>query len=180
MKYESLHGLSLPKIGFGTWNIGGGSRPQPRRDADYMRALLSALDLGYTHFDTAETYAAGHSEELLGRALRESRIDRGRVFLATKVAPGHLDYQGILEVVRSKPAPIVDRLRGSLSHPLAEPAYGSRTRLRGFESPRARGQGQTPWGQQFRPQAPARIRAPFRIADPHGSGPLQHCRIAPT
>jgi aryl-alcohol dehydrogenase-like predicted oxidoreductase len=96
MKYESLQGLSLPKIGFGTWNIGGGSRPQPRRDADDMGALRSALDLGYSHFDTAETYAAGHSEELLGRALRESPIDRGRVFLATKVAPGHLDHQGIL------------------------------------------------------------------------------------
>ena len=97
MKYESLQGLSLPKIGFGTWNIGGGSSPQPRRDADYMRALLSALDLGYTHFDTAETYAAGHSEELLGRALRESRADRRRVFLTTKVAPGHLHYQDILD-----------------------------------------------------------------------------------
>ena len=97
MKYESIGGLSLPKIGFGTWNIGGGSNAQPRRDPDYVRALLSALDLGYTHFDTAETYAAGHTEELLGRALRASRVDRRRVFLTTKVAPGHLDYQGILD-----------------------------------------------------------------------------------
>jgi diketogulonate reductase-like aldo/keto reductase len=96
MKYETLQGLSLPKIGFGTWNIGGGRRPQPRRDAGDLRALRSALDLGCSHFDTAETYAAGHSEELLGRALRESGIDRGRVFLATKVAPGHLDDDGIL------------------------------------------------------------------------------------
>jgi diketogulonate reductase-like aldo/keto reductase len=96
MKYETLRGLTLPKIGFGTWKIGGGSRPQPKRDPDFMRALLSALDLGYTHFDTAETYAAGHSEELLGRALRESRTDRARVFLTTKVAPSHLDYNGVL------------------------------------------------------------------------------------
>ena len=97
MKYESLKGLRLPKIGFGTWNIGGGSRPRPGRDADDTRALRSALDLGYSHFDTSEIYAAGHTEELLGRALRESGIDRARLFLATKVAPGHLDYRRILE-----------------------------------------------------------------------------------
>ncbi len=95
MKYESVRGLRLPKIGFGTWNIGGGSRAQPQHDRASMRALLTALRLGYTHFDTAEMYAAGHSEELLGRAVRESGVDRGQLFIVSKVSPTHLDPKSI-------------------------------------------------------------------------------------
>ena len=95
MKYETLHGCSLPKIGFGTWNIGGGSRADPRLDADSLSALGTALELGYTHFDTAESYAAGHCEELLGQAIRLAKVDRERLFITSKVSPSHLAEEQI-------------------------------------------------------------------------------------
>lgn len=97
MKYETLHGVSIPKIGFGTWRIGGDSYADPNLDGASLTALRTALDVGFTHFDTAEVYAAGHSEELVGQALRETKTSREKVFIATKVAPEHLQYEQVLE-----------------------------------------------------------------------------------
>jgi diketogulonate reductase-like aldo/keto reductase len=97
MKYETVHGVSIPKIGFGTWKIGGDSYADPARDSASLTALHTALEEGYTHFDTAEVYAAGHSEELLGRALRETNTQRGNVFITTKVDPAHLEYEQVLK-----------------------------------------------------------------------------------
>jgi 2,5-diketo-D-gluconate reductase B len=96
MKYETIHGLSIPKIGFGTWNIGGGSYPDSKLDSASMTALRTALDTGYTHFDTAEVYADGHSEELVGRSIHESNTPRENLFITTKVDPGHLEYDQVL------------------------------------------------------------------------------------
>ena len=96
MKYETVHKVTLPKIGFGAWNIGGDTRPDPSRDSASLTALRSALEVGYTHFDTAEYYAAGHSEELIGRAIRETKTRREDVFITTKVSPEHLRYNDVL------------------------------------------------------------------------------------
>jgi len=97
MKYETLNGTRIAKIGFGTWKIGGGSYANPSQDARSLAALRSALELGYTHFDTAEIYASGHSEELLGQAIRESGIPRETLFIASKVDPSNLRYKDVLE-----------------------------------------------------------------------------------
>ena len=97
MKTEIVHNVTLPKIGFGAWSIGGDSFPDPARDTPSLTALHAALDSGYTHFDTAETYAAGHSEELVGRAVRESSIGREKLFITTKVSPEHLAYDDVLK-----------------------------------------------------------------------------------
>lgn len=96
MKYETLHNVTLPKIGFGTWKIGGGSSPDPTTDSKSLAALLYALDIGYTHFDTAEMYASGHSEELVGQAIREAGADREKLFITSKVMPSHLKYDDVL------------------------------------------------------------------------------------
>jgi 2,5-diketo-D-gluconate reductase B len=96
MEYESFDGMTLPKIGFGTARVGGRIIPNPFRDAAWIKILRSALDLGYTHFDTAELYALGYSETLIGRALRESGILRRDVLLTTKVWLNHLNYAGVL------------------------------------------------------------------------------------
>ena len=97
MKYETISSLTLPKIGFGTWSIGGDSTANLKLDSASLTALRSALEIGYTHFDTAESYAAGHSEELVGRAVRETNTQRENVFITTKVSPEHLDYNDVLK-----------------------------------------------------------------------------------
>lgn len=96
MRTETLHDLTLPKIGFGTWGIGGRSTADPSTDKASLAALRSALELGYTHFDTAESYAGGHTEELLGRAIRESGTAREDLFITSKVSPEHLRYRDVL------------------------------------------------------------------------------------
>ncbi len=96
MKPELLpDGQPIPKIGFGMWKIGGGTTADPAQDAPSLRALHTALETGYTHFDTAEMYAAGHSEELLARAIRESATPREALFITTKVTPAHLGYNDL-------------------------------------------------------------------------------------
>ena len=96
MRYENIRDLSIPKIGFGTWRIGGAGSPDPGQDARSLAALRSALDLGYTHFDTAESYAAGHAEELLGQATRSSSLARPGLFITSKVSPEHLGFADVL------------------------------------------------------------------------------------
>ena len=96
MKNETVHGVTVPKIGFGMWNIGGGSYADPSLDPTSLTAIRTALDTGYTHFDTAEIYADGHSEELLGIAVKESRMPREKLFITTKVSPDHLHYDQVL------------------------------------------------------------------------------------
>lgn len=97
MKYETIHRLTLPKIGFGTWKIGGESSPDPKVDSISMTALRSALEVGYTHFDTAEFYAGGHAEELLGKAAHSSQVKRDALFITSKVSPEHLQYDQVLK-----------------------------------------------------------------------------------
>ena len=95
MKHELAASRSLPKIGFGMWRIGGSSYPDPNLDSASMTAIRTALEVGYTHFDTAEAYASGHSEELLGRAVRETNTNRENLFITTKISPEHLAYEQV-------------------------------------------------------------------------------------
>ncbi|MFJ9152649.1 aldo/keto reductase [Streptomyces sp. NPDC102270] len=82
-------GIEVSALGFGCWAIGGewqDADGQPLGwgkvdDEESVRAVRRALDLGITFFDTADTYGAGHSERVLGRALGKRRDD---VVLATK------------------------------------------------------------------------------------------------
>jgi diketogulonate reductase-like aldo/keto reductase len=97
MRYEQIHSLQLPKVGFGTWGIGGGETADRRQDTKSLAALRSALALGYTHFDTAELYAAGHCEELLGQAMQEERADRSSLIITSKVKPENLSKKGVLK-----------------------------------------------------------------------------------
>ncbi|NEB96710.1 aldo/keto reductase [Streptomyces anulatus] len=69
-------GHHMPSAGFGTWNPEAGPM---------YEAVRHALDIGYRLFDTAPSYG---TEELLGRALRDSRVPREDVFLTTKLPRG--------------------------------------------------------------------------------------------
>jgi aryl-alcohol dehydrogenase-like predicted oxidoreductase len=81
MKHISIGGLDVSRIGLGAmsmsgyYNIGDGS------DAESIRAIHRALDLGVTHLDTAEIYGPYTNEELVGRAIKDRR---DQVVLATK------------------------------------------------------------------------------------------------
>jgi aryl-alcohol dehydrogenase-like predicted oxidoreductase len=65
--------MAITPIGFGSWAIGGGNwefawGPQDERDA--IQAIERAIDLGMNWIDTAAVYGLGHSEELVGQAIR--------------------------------------------------------------------------------------------------------------
>lgn len=96
MRFETIGNLKIPKIGFGTWTLGGRATPDPAVEEKSHAALHSALDLGYSHFDTAEYYAGGHAEELLGKVIRERKVPRETLFITTKVSPEHLAYDQVL------------------------------------------------------------------------------------
>jgi aryl-alcohol dehydrogenase-like predicted oxidoreductase len=87
MKYRVLGktGLKVSEIGFGAWAIGGnahGNSYGPTDDKQSLAAVERALELGCNFFDTADVYGHGHSEELLGQALKGRRSE---VIIATKV-----------------------------------------------------------------------------------------------
>jgi len=73
--------MEISRIGFGAWAIGGvwtyGWGPQD--DAESIKTIHEALDRGVNWIDTAAAYGLGHSEEVVGNALRE-RSDKPFVF----------------------------------------------------------------------------------------------------
>ncbi len=87
-------GGTIDALGLGLWDFGGGTAPDHRRDDTDLAAIHNAIAVGYRHFDTAEYYASGHSEELLGRALRDYK--RSDFFITTKVSPSHIRYDDLL------------------------------------------------------------------------------------
>lgn len=76
-------GWNVSEIGFGGWQIGG-SWGRVDDDAS-VRTLLHAFERGINFVDTAELYGAGHSETVIGRALREWCGDK--IYIATKAQP---------------------------------------------------------------------------------------------
>ena len=86
MKYRDLGrtGLVVSEIGFGGWAIGGSWGPQS--EADSVKALHRALDLGVTLIDTAAGYGNGQSERIIGKVMKE-RGAWGKVAVATKIPP---------------------------------------------------------------------------------------------
>lgn len=86
MKYRKLGStdLEVSAVGFGAWAIGGnefGNSYGPTYDDDSRAAVSAALEAGCTFFDTADVYGHGHSEVLLGEALKNRRKE---VVIATK------------------------------------------------------------------------------------------------
>jgi diketogulonate reductase-like aldo/keto reductase len=82
-------GETRPALGLGTWMMA--ERRQKR--AEEMAALQAAVDLGMTVVDTAEMYASGAAEELVGEALGQRR---GEIFLVSKVMPQHATKRGAI------------------------------------------------------------------------------------
>ena len=87
-------GNAPPVIGLGTWTIGGGDEADTTYDDEDISAIRTAIKLGITHIDTAEAYAHGHTEELIGKAIGD--FDRKSLFITSKVSPEHLSYDDLL------------------------------------------------------------------------------------
>lgn len=68
---------SIPIIGLGTYKF-------PKGSGDAERAVLSALDVGYRHIDTAFIYGGEQTEIQVGRALKRTTVPRNEIFLTTK------------------------------------------------------------------------------------------------
>ncbi|MEV0646648.1 aldo/keto reductase [Phytomonospora sp. NPDC050363] len=80
-------GLDITRVGFGAWAISGADWKfgwGATDDAESVRAIRHAVDAGVNWIDTAAAYGDGHSEELVGRALKEiGEADRPYVFTKT-------------------------------------------------------------------------------------------------
>jgi aryl-alcohol dehydrogenase-like predicted oxidoreductase len=80
--------MELTRIGLGTWAIGGGGWQYawgPQDDADSIATIVRAIELGINWLDTAAIYGLGHSEEIVGKALRRAGQ---KPFIATKCGRG--------------------------------------------------------------------------------------------
>lgn len=98
MEFKQLNGLKLPILGLGTWGIGGKVERDLTSDKDNVETLKKAFQLGYTLIDTAELYARGHSEELLGEAI--NNLDRKKLFIVSKVSPANLTYEDVISACK--------------------------------------------------------------------------------
>ena len=84
-------GFGITTAGFGAWAIGGGGWAYgwgPQEDTDSVAAIRHAVERGVNWIDTAAIYGLGHSEEVVGRALREiPAADRPLVFTKGGMVP---------------------------------------------------------------------------------------------
>ena len=100
MQYETLYnGEKIPLLGLGTWAVGGRFSPDRSGDETFVASIRAAIELGYTHIDTAEMYAGGHTEELVGRAVKGFK--REDVFITTKVSAQNLGYEDVQQALAS-------------------------------------------------------------------------------
>ncbi len=122
-------GEAVPVLGQGTWYMGESAAAR----SDEVRALRHGLDLGMTLIDTAEMYAEGGAEEVVGEAIAGRRDS---VFVVSKVYPHNASRQGVVSACeRSLGRLRTDRIDLYLLHwrgryPLAETVEGFE-RLRG-------------------------------------------------
>ena len=89
------NGFEIPVLGFGTWFMGGSFEKEYNYDeSGDIEAIKKTISLGGTRFDTAEMYANGYSEEILGKALKD--YDRTKLFITSKVSPVNLGYNSVI------------------------------------------------------------------------------------
>jgi diketogulonate reductase-like aldo/keto reductase len=88
-KIELNNGLEIPLFGFGTWDL--------RRQTAY-NSVKWALEKGYRLIDTASFYG---NEKWVGKAIKDSNIEREEIFLTTKIWPSEMGYESTFEALKS-------------------------------------------------------------------------------
>ena len=109
MRTADLRDLRVSRIGLGAMGMSG-TYGDASDEAESIRTIHRALDLGVTFIDTAEVYGRGHNEELVGRAIKDRRDE---VVLATKF--GLISHTGLAGSLDSSPASIRTAVEGSLT-----------------------------------------------------------------
>jgi diketogulonate reductase-like aldo/keto reductase len=87
------NGFELPVYGLGLWEMGGRNEVDKSKDSVQINAIQAAIEAGITHIDTAESYGAGYTEELLGQALKG--VNRKKLIIATKVSAWNQGYDAL-------------------------------------------------------------------------------------
>ncbi|SDI91401.1 aldo/keto reductase [Natribacillus halophilus] len=85
--YALSNGVKIPEMGAGVWMID---------NETVVQVVKDALDSGYRHIDTAAAYL---NEEGVGRAIRESDVDRDDVFVTTKLEGGIKNYDEAVKAI---------------------------------------------------------------------------------
>lgn len=80
------NGVEIPVLGFGTFQI--------TDPVEVVNSVKSAIQAGYRHIDTAQSYM---NEEAVGRGIKESGVPREEIFLTTKIWVEHTTYEGVLD-----------------------------------------------------------------------------------
>jgi len=94
LKELGTTGVRVPAIGMGTWEMGGGLSKDTSGDSEAIQALRTGIQLGIFLIDTAEMYGAGHTEEVVGEAIKP--FSREQVFIVSKVLPENLHYTDVI------------------------------------------------------------------------------------
>jgi len=83
---ELNNGVEIPILGFGVFQI---TDPE-----ECERCVVDAIQIGYSHIDTAASY---HNEEAVGRGIKQSGVAREELFITTKLWIQSNGYAGTLE-----------------------------------------------------------------------------------
>ncbi len=84
MEYQEIKGKDVPALGLGTWLLSG---------RECAKAVERALGIGYRHVDTAQMYG---NEAEVGRGMVGSGVDRGEVFVVTKLRTSNFSHDAVL------------------------------------------------------------------------------------
>lgn len=85
--FQLNNGIAIPKMALGTWLID---------NDDVDQAVKDAIQLGYRHIDTAQAYG---NEQGVGKGVRESGVDRDKLFVTDKVAAELKDYDSVADSI---------------------------------------------------------------------------------
>ena len=142
--------LHLTPLGVGAWAIGGGGWAfawGPQDDRESIDAIRAALDAGLNWIDTAAVYGLGHSEEIVGQAIK-GRATRPLVFTkcarnwtADRQIVKRLKRDDIRQECENSPAAPRRGRHRPLPDSLARARRGCRGRLGDPGAPQGRGQG---------------------------------------
>ena len=187
--HKSLkNGFSMPIFGIGTWSMGGGTRRNFLNDdtAD-IAAIRAAVDIGIGCIDTAELYASGHAEKLVGEAI--ASFERSKLFVISKAFVNHLGRDDLIEACKKSLSRVgTDYFNLYLLHGFSAEIPLSET-MRGMDELRAEGLirnlGVANFGVERLKEAQSHTKHPIvynqvhynlQFREPERKGLLEYCQ----